>query len=65
MTLSSCEYADADSAKAGLQARQEIFPAKAATHVLRKDTVLTTLKLKDDPAAKALEGKLLPAYKGL
>jgi len=65
VTISICEYADADSAKAGLQALQEIFPAKAATHVLRKDTVLTTLKLKDGPAAQALESKLLAAYKGL
>jgi hypothetical protein len=65
VTISICEYADADSAKAGLQALQEIFPAKAAAHVLRKDTVLTTLKLKDGPPAQALESKLLAAYKGL
>jgi hypothetical protein len=65
VTISICEYADADSAKAGLKALQDIFPAKAATHVLRKNTVLTTLKLKDGPPAQALEAKLLAAYKGL
>jgi hypothetical protein len=65
VTISICEYADADSAKAGLQALQDIFPAKAATHVLRKNTVLTTLKLKDGPPAQALESKLLGVYKGL
>jgi hypothetical protein len=65
VTISICEYADADSAKAGLQALQDIFPAKAATHVLRKNTVLTTLKLKDGPPAVALETKLLAAYKGM
>jgi hypothetical protein len=65
VTISICEYADGDSAKVGLQALQEIFPAKAATHVMRKNTVLTTLKLKDGPPAQALETKLLAAYKGL
>ena len=32
---------------------------------MRKDTVLTTLRLKDGPPAQALEGKLLAAYKAL
>jgi hypothetical protein len=65
VTMSICEYPDGDSAKAGLHALQEIYPAKAATHVLHKGTVLTTLRLKDGPPAQALEGKLLAAYKGL
>jgi hypothetical protein len=65
VTLGICEYADGDSAKAGLQALQEIYPAKAAIHVLRKNTVLTTLKLKEGPPAQALEAKLLAAYKAL
>ncbi len=65
VTISICEYPDGDSAKAGLQALQEIYPVKTATHVLRKNTVLTTLKLKDGPPAQALESKLLAAYKGM
>jgi len=65
VTVGICEYADADAAKVGLQALQEIYPAKAATHVLRKNTVLTTLRLKDGPPAQALEAKLLAAYKGM
>jgi hypothetical protein len=65
VTISICEYADGDSAKGGLQALQEIYPAKAAIHVLHKNTVLTTLRLKDGPPAQALEGKLVATYKGL
>jgi hypothetical protein len=65
VTFSICEYPDGDSAKAGLQALQEIYPARGATHVLQKDTVLTTLRLKDGPPAQALEGKLQAAYKRL
>jgi hypothetical protein len=63
VTVGICEYADADSAKLGLQAFQQIYPAKGATHVQRKETVLTTLKLKDGAPAQALESKLLAAYK--
>jgi hypothetical protein len=34
-------------------------------HVMHKDTVLTTLRLQDGPAAHALESKLIAAYKAL
>jgi len=65
VTVSVCEYADDDSAKTGLAALQSIYPAKQANHALRKDTVLTTLRLKDGPDAQALESKLLAAYAAL
>jgi hypothetical protein len=65
VTMSVCEYPDEDSAKAGLAALQAIYPAKQANHVLRKDTVLTTLRLKDGPSAQALESKLVAVYTAL
>jgi hypothetical protein len=65
VTLSICEYAGDDSAKAGLAALQAIYPAKQARHVLHKETVLTTLRLQDAPAAQALENKLVAAYLAL
>jgi len=65
VTLSICEYAGDDSAKAGLAALQAIYPAKQARHVLHKETVLTTLRLQDAPAAQALESKLVAAYLAL
>jgi len=65
VTLSICEYPDGDAAKVGLRTLQEVYPAKNATHVLHKDTVLTTLRLQDGPPAHTLESKLLVAYRGL
>jgi hypothetical protein len=65
LTIGVCEYADDDSAKAGLAAVQSIFPAKQARHVLHKDTVLTTVRLKDGAAAQALETKMIDAYNAL
>ncbi len=65
VTLSVCEYADDDSAKGGLAALQAIYPAKQSRHVLHKDTVLTTLRLLDRPAAQALESKLVAVYLAL
>ncbi len=65
VTMSVCEYADDDSARAGLAALQAIYPARQASHVLHKDTVLTTLRLRDDPPARSLESKLVAAYKVL
>lgn len=65
VTLGVCEYADGDSAKAGLAALEAIYPAKQARHVLHKDTVLTTLRLQDGPSARELESKLAAAYLAL
>jgi hypothetical protein len=65
VTLSICEYAGDDSAKVGLAALEAIYPAKQARHVLHKETVLTTLRLQDAPAAQALESKLVAAYLAL
>ena len=65
LTMSVCEYPNDDAAKAGLAALQAIYPASQARHVLHKDTVLTTLRLKDGPATQALEGKLVAAYTAL
>jgi hypothetical protein len=65
VSVGVCEYPDADSAKIGLQAMMDLYPVKKANHVLRKSIVLTTLKVKDGPAAQALEDKLLAAFKTL
>lgn len=65
VTVSICEYPDDASSKDGLTALQTIYPAKQAMHVLHKDTVLTTLRLQDGPAAQTLETKLIAAYKAL
>ena len=65
VTVSICEYPDDDSAKTGLAALQAIYPATQANHVLHKDTVLTTLRLKDGSSAQALESKLVAAYTAL
>jgi hypothetical protein len=65
LTMSVCEYPDDDSAKAGLATLQAIYPAKQASHVLHKDTVLTTLRLQDGPGPQGLEAKLVAAYKVL
>jgi hypothetical protein len=65
VTLSICEYAGDESATAGLAALKAIYPAKQARHVLHKETVLTTLRLQDAPAAQALESKLVAAYLAL
>lgn len=65
ITISICEYPDDGSAKAGLAAMQSTYPVKQANHALHKDTVLTTLRLQDGPAAHALESKLVAAYAAL
>jgi hypothetical protein len=65
VTVGICEYADGDSAKAGLAAMQAIYPAKQASHLLHKDTVLTTLRLHDGPEALALESKVVATYLAL
>jgi hypothetical protein len=65
VTMSICEYPDGDATKAGLAALETIYPAKQAKHVMHKDTVLTTLRLQDGPAAQALETKLVAAYAAL
>jgi hypothetical protein len=62
VTLSVCEYPDGDSARAGLATLEEVFPAKQARHVLHKDTVLSTLHLKDGADAQALETKIIATY---
>ena len=64
--MSVCEYPNDDAAKAGLAALQVIYPASQARQLHpHKDTVLTTLRLKDGPATQALEGKLVAAYTAL
>jgi hypothetical protein len=65
LTVSVCEYPDADSARAGLEALKQVFPAKGALHTLHKNTVLTTLRLKDGAVASAHEASLVSAYRAL
>jgi hypothetical protein len=65
VTVSICEYASDDAAKAGLAALQAIYPAKQARHVLHKSTVLTTLRLQDGIAAETLESKMIETYSAL
>jgi hypothetical protein len=62
VTVGVCEYADGPSAKAGLAAMQAIYPAKQASHLVHNDTILTTLRLQDGPAAQALESRLVSTY---
>jgi hypothetical protein len=65
ITVSICEYSDEAAAKAGLEALKDIFPAKGAEHVLHKDTVLTTLRLKEGADVQTQQSKMTAAYKAL
>jgi hypothetical protein len=65
VTVSICEYPDDGAAKAGLAAMRSTYPVKQASHALHKDTVLTTLRLQDGPAARTLESKLVSVYAAL